>query len=280
MMLDEGVDQVLRLRSLRRHGFQSGDAFALAAHIRLLVRIKLRVYEEAVLEIIDSKLSGFLVGDRAEMACDFEVALMGLVDGSLQLGPANIHVRLERGDAAVGPIIDELPGLFRAAQPVHLDEVAVGALEIGSGDVEVRAGQVTGVNFMAQVEVSVGFDAAGSAHGGHAVGEIQSRSRKSHLRHQQGFFAVMLAIEVRPGDIKKMVVHANDSRHDGIALERENRDVLRGRNVRPGLNRENFAAFHHEILVLQRGTPSTVHDAHVGEDHFWRLYADVLLNFL
>src|SRR5216684_1516711 len=53
VMTDESVDQILRLGRTRVHAGESFIALALTANIGFLIRIKLSIYEEAVLEIIN-----------------------------------------------------------------------------------------------------------------------------------------------------------------------------------------------------------------------------------
>src|SRR6267154_188889 len=72
VMADECGDQVLRLGTIGFRASQSFSAGALAANVRLFIGIKLRVYKEAVFEVIDAGFSGFFVGDGAEVASFFQ----------------------------------------------------------------------------------------------------------------------------------------------------------------------------------------------------------------
>src|SRR6267154_1814548 len=95
VMADECSDQVLRLRTIGFHARQSFSAGALAANVRLFIGIKLRVYEEAVFEVINAEFSGFFVGDGAEVAGYFQAALVGGINRGLQFSARDVHVGLE-----------------------------------------------------------------------------------------------------------------------------------------------------------------------------------------
>src|SRR5215470_17300795 len=138
-----------------------------------------------------------------------DIELVRLVNGGLEFAARDVHIRLEGSDAAVCPVVDELLCLLRAAQLVHLEKVAVGSLEIRSGDVDVRTRQAASIDFPTQIQIRIGLDTSRCAHGGHTIREIESGSRKSHLRCQQWLFAMVLAIEVWPRNIEKMVVHSH-----------------------------------------------------------------------
>src|SRR5258708_2762436 len=67
VMTDESIDQILRLGSTRVHVGESFIALALATDVEFLVRIKLSIYKEAVLEIINTEFGGLFVGYRAQV---------------------------------------------------------------------------------------------------------------------------------------------------------------------------------------------------------------------
>ena len=104
------------------------------------------------------------------MACDFDPAFVCGVDRGFQFRPRNVHVRFERSDAAIGPIFHELARVVWTGEVGHLDEIAVGAFEIGASYVEVGTWQLACVNFALEVEVGVGFHASRGAHRGDAAG--------------------------------------------------------------------------------------------------------------
>ena len=142
MMADERVDQIFGFRSARVHARQSFVAFALTADIRLLVGVKLRVDEKAMLQIIDAKFRRLFVGHGAEMPGHFDAALVGRIDRGLKLGARDVHVRLERSHSAIGPVLHGLPRIVRSGQVRHLEKVALRALEIRPGDIQMRAGKL------------------------------------------------------------------------------------------------------------------------------------------
>ena len=162
---------------------------------------------------------------------------------------------------------------------MHLDEVAVGAFEIRSGDVDVRAREMAGVNFAFEVQVGVGLDAAGRAHGGHTAGKIKTRSGERHLWDEHRFVVVPAAVEVGSRHVEKVIVHADDSRDHGVALEIEHGGVLRRSDVGSRLDRRNLASLEHDVLIVRGGAAGSVDDANVGEDYFCALHADILLDF-
>src|SRR5258705_316745 len=84
VMADECGDQILRLGTIGFHARQSFSAGALAANVRLFIGIKLRVYEEAVFEVIDAEFSGFFVGDGAEVAGYLQAAFLSGINCGVQ----------------------------------------------------------------------------------------------------------------------------------------------------------------------------------------------------
>ena len=62
-----------------------------------------------------------------------------------------------------------------------------------------------------QFEIKIGLNASGGANGGHAQGEVEARKAVRHL-----------AIDPIAHGIKHVVMHADESGDDAIALEVEN----------------------------------------------------------
>ena len=83
MMVDQQLDQRIRLRAARLHRQQRRRAGPLGAFVRLLARIELGVDEEAVLEIVDAQRHRLRIGDRAQMAGNLQIAPVRLVDRRL-----------------------------------------------------------------------------------------------------------------------------------------------------------------------------------------------------
>src|SRR5882762_7072738 len=255
VMLHERIDQLLRFRAVGVHAFESGDSFAVGTDVGLLVRIKLGVHEKAVLQVVNAELGRFFVGHRTKMPRNLEAAFVRGFDGSLQLGASEIHVRLERSDAAVGPVVDKLAGLVGTAQVMHLDEGAVGSLQVRTGNVEVRADEFAFIDRSLQVQVGIGLHAAGGSKGGYAAGEIEARRGERHLRDQQRRLVIPPAVLVRAGDVEKMVVHAHDARHDGVPVQVNNGGPAGSWGVGAGLDGGDLAAFYDDVLIVHRRAP-------------------------
>ena len=69
---------------------------AIAAHIRLLSRIKLRVHRKSMLQIINPQLRRFLITDRAQMPGHLNIVFVRLVDRRLDV----VFLAGDRGGAA------------------------------------------------------------------------------------------------------------------------------------------------------------------------------------
>src|SRR5690348_12449348 len=95
------------------------------------------------------------------------------LDRCAKLRPAEVHIGLEAVDALISPEGDLLGRVVRRSDLMVLDEEGAGSLEIGAGDVEVRADEVTSVDFAFQTEVGVGLNAAGRPHRRDAVREVE-----------------------------------------------------------------------------------------------------------
>src|SRR6202000_2815768 len=208
---------------------------------------------------------------------EFEAALVGLVDGGLELGARDVHVGLEAGDALVGPEVDGglcVGGVFEL---VHLEGEGAGAFEVGAGDVDVRAGDAAVVDGAAEVEVEIGLDGAGGAEGGDAGAEVETRRGEGHLGHDDGRLGGAGDVEVGAGEVVHVVVHADEAGEDGVAGEV---DVQRGRAVGAGpgghvafvglhvIGREDsgdFAVREDDGGVFERSGTGAVDDADVVE---------------
>ena len=225
VVVDEEFDEGGGVSAFGVHRCESWVADGAGAEVGLFAGIVLRVDEETVLEIVDAGLDRFGVGDGAEVAGDFDSVLVGGLDGGLQLGAGDVHVSLVAGHALGGPVIDEVAGVVGAGEVVHLDEGAVGAFEVWSGDVGVGADEVAGVDLAVEVEVDVGLDAAGGAYGGDTGGEIHARGAEGHLGNDEGWFGGAVGGLVGASDVVEVVVHADETGDDGVAVEVEHGGV-------------------------------------------------------
>src|SRR6185437_2339964 len=168
----EILNQAFGVAALRVHRVQRGEAVGFGALVRRLAGIVLGVDEETVLEVVDADRGGFAVGDRAQVTGDLQPQAVRLVHRRLQFGAGDVHVGLERGDVLFRPERHGLLRVLGVADGVHLDEGRVRAFQIRPGDVHVRAGQLSRIDRVLEVEVGVRLDAAGGAQGGDAHGEI------------------------------------------------------------------------------------------------------------
>ncbi len=276
MMFHKGVDQILSLGAVRGHVVQSVFPSAVAADIGFLPRIELRVHKESVFEIVDAQLGGFFISYRAQVPGDFDPALVSGDDCGFQLGARDVHVRLERRHSLIGPILYQLPCIVRAGQVGHLEEETHCSFKIGAGDVKVRAGELARVDISLQVQIGIGLDASGGAHRRHACGKVKSRRRERHLRRQHRLLVLPLAIQIRPRDVKEMIVHADDAWHHGVSVEIKNRRSRGRGNVGAFLERRNLPALDDQILVFNRRRARTVNHAHMRQDDLRRVHSHEL----
>src|SRR5205814_6505594 len=100
MMGDQVADHLLH--GLAFH-VQAGERLVAVglgrANVRRLAGNKLRVYQKAVLEIIDAERGGLAKADRAEVARHLQPAVVRVLDDGRKLSAGDVHVGLERGDA-------------------------------------------------------------------------------------------------------------------------------------------------------------------------------------
>src|SRR5215475_13802421 len=116
MMSNQSVKQIFRHRTIRVHMFERVVPLTIAANVRLLIRIELSIDEEAVFKVVDSHLRGFLVRHRTQVPSDLDSSFVRLINGSLQLCPRDVHVRLERRYPPVSPVVDSLPRIIRPTE--------------------------------------------------------------------------------------------------------------------------------------------------------------------
>ena len=175
------------------------------------------------------------------------------------------------------PEVDERLRLLGARKVVHLDEGAPGTLQVGSGDVHVRAGKTVGVDLALQVEVGIGFDRTCGAHRRNARSEVQPRRGEGHLRHQQRWLRVALGIRIGPCNVVQVVVHPDETGQHAASgqvqfLCAPSRQVLarRGDRSDPAVGEKN-------VLIVHRGRARAVDDTHMAQYH-WVAYFEVVCN--
>src|ERR1700740_1410806 len=147
-MSDQGVDQVFRLGTDRIHARQSFVAGALTAEIGLLIWIKLRIDKEAVLKVINPEFGSLFVRHRAEVAGHLDSTFVRRINCRLQFRARDVHVRLKRGNSTIGPVLYRLPRVVGTGKVRHLEKVTLSALEVRTGDIEMRTGKFAGINIV------------------------------------------------------------------------------------------------------------------------------------
>src|SRR3954463_6339175 len=133
MMIDEHLDEGIRLWASRLHRHQRRRARAVGTLVELLARIELRVDEEAMLQIIDPQLDRFGIRHRTQMAGDLQMSPMRLLDRGLKVGAGDVHVCLEAIHALVGPEGNLLSRVLGRSDLVGLDEEGSWSLQIRAG---------------------------------------------------------------------------------------------------------------------------------------------------
>src|SRR5262244_368567 len=116
-MPDERGDEPVRLGTAGSHVQEGVVASVLAALVRFLFGVERGVFEESVLEIVDSDLRRFLVRDRAEVTRDLQTSLVRLLDSGGELLARDVLIGLERGRAVIRPECDRLTSVLRAGEP-------------------------------------------------------------------------------------------------------------------------------------------------------------------
>src|SRR6267142_2374110 len=93
----------------------------------------------------------------------------------------------------------------------HLEKVTLTAFQVRSGHVNMRSRQFARIDIALQIQIGIGFDAAGCAHGGDACRKIKSGRGEGHLRNDDWIVEMPLAVEIRPSYIEKMIVHSDQA---------------------------------------------------------------------
>ena len=101
------VDHGLNLRAgnikvFRHLGLRRPDG---GTYIALLPGVKLRIHEQAVLQVVDAHIRGLAKAYGAKMPGDFQSVRVSGIDRGLQLLRRDEHVSLEGGDAFSSPVI-------------------------------------------------------------------------------------------------------------------------------------------------------------------------------
>ena len=197
--------------------------------------------------------------DGAEVACDLDAVLVRRVDGGLQLGVRDIHVRFEGCDAFGDPILHGPDGVFRPGELVHLRGERAFAFEIRAGDPELGTGHFAGVDELLHAEVGVGFETAAGARGSDTAGEIESREAEGLL---------IVSGDAVTRVVKQVFVHPHESRDHSVAGEVDGLRAGRHGDERRRSERRDFAVVEDDRLVLTRcGAGAIDHPCVLQRDH-------------
>ena len=77
-----------------------------------------------------------------------------------------------------------------------------------------------------------------------------------------------LTVEIRPRNVKEMVVHANDARDDGVPVEVKHRCVFGRHYIGAFLDRGDLAALDNDIPIFKYRSTGPVDDARMAENGF------------
>src|SRR6267154_1632907 len=278
VMADECGDQVLRLGTIGFHARQSFSAGTLAANVGLFIGIKLRVYKEAVFEVIDAEFSGFFVGDGAEVASYFQPTFVSGSNRGLQFSARDVHVRLERRYATLGPIVHGLARIFWTGEMRHLEKITLAAFQVRPGHINMRARQFARIDIALQVQIGVRFDAARCAHGGDACRKIKSRGGEGHLRNDDGIIEMPLAVEIRPRYIEEMIVHSIQAWPYCVTVQIQDGCARRRGHVCTLLDAGNLSGLNDDVLIFDCRASGAVDNPCVRKNNFGSTYADELLH--
>src|SRR5204863_6387374 len=128
----------------------------------------------AVLEVVDADVRGLAECHRAQMAGDLESAFMSFVRRRAQLVARDVHVRLERRRAEIGPVTDGTSGVRGIGELVKLRERKPRPREIWTGDVQLRTRDRSRVDPLPEIQVRVRLHTAAGARGGDTGAEVES----------------------------------------------------------------------------------------------------------
>ena len=136
---DELCDHRLHRRAATSSVFMLKIALR-RAELGLFAVDELGVDEQAVLEAVDA--GGGRVGkaDRAQVAGDLGAVTMRGGDGGVELAARDVVVDLERRGAGGAPEVDEARDRRGVGLSRELHEDRLRAFDVGTGDVEARAG--------------------------------------------------------------------------------------------------------------------------------------------
>ncbi|SPF47362.1 hypothetical protein SBA4_3690011 [Candidatus Sulfopaludibacter sp. SbA4] len=170
-----------------------------------------------------------------------------------------MHVGLERSHSLVGPILHGFARVVGTLQGMHLHERSAAALQVRSGDVHLGPGHAAGIDHGFDLQVSERLHAAAGACGSDSAGQIEARKT-------EGLFAVNGDSLAR--GIEQMLVHAHESRDDGVAGQVHALGAGGDRSGGGAAHGGDFAVIDDDGLIFGGRRSGAVDDPHVDErDH-------------
>ena len=109
---------------------------------------------------------------------------------------------------------------------------AAGTVEERPRHIEVRPRHSAGFDRRLEPQLRGSLDAAHSAGRSHAVSQVESGRRITHLQLEIRRVVAEIGLEIWPRNIPEMVVHADHSRHDRVAAKVEYRGTVDRFHVR------------------------------------------------
>ena len=88
------------------------------------------------------------------------------------------------------------------------------------------------------------------------------------------------AVEIRPHDIKQVIVHADDAGHHGMSAKVEDRGALVRRHIGALLDRRDLSALDHNVLIVNRRCSGAVDNPHMREHDLAGIHTYELLHRL
>ena len=168
-----------------------------------------------MLEVVDAQRCRLTIRHRAEVPRHLEAAFVRLLDRGPELRARDVHVRLERGRAGVGPEVHHASRVVRTGQLVYLIEAESRTLEIRRRRIEPRPRLLARIDVALDPDVTEAIHVATGAHRRDAAGEIQSCEALGEVR-----------VDTGSRGIEQVLVHHHQSRDD--ALPRQVDDLRAG----------------------------------------------------
>ena len=174
------------------------------ASARFLVREKLRVHDQAMLQVVDSQGGRLTKPDGTEMAGYLDAVRVGRFRSRAQFFRRDVHVRLERSHALRDPEFHGTARILGILELMHLQRERSLPFEIRPRDLNFWPGHFAVVNAALEFEVRVRFNASRRSNRRHASRQIQPRKTRGVLRVKRRRTARRWIIH--------MVVHADEAR--------------------------------------------------------------------